>query len=1083
MERRALTRQSLFLTAQLVRTGVGTLPCTIRNFCTSGLFLSLEGPNPVEVDDSVQVLFNTELAGENRDFRLRARVSGDFNEGIGCEFFDPDPEAIRALQTLADKPQSEPAPGPAPVGPPLPDAAPLISSCKERLSNYLTPQLEAMFSLADESLFLSARDATSNAQQNLYFDTQKEVTRFKDPVQDAFFAVIVSQMDTLGAPLTAMQEPEEDKSSSGLSLVESGEFADWLAVKQIYSRAEPGVREDQYKIEKRLETLSGASIDEDNNPLGLAVLCHTFHDALQTIQTPRLARRVVFQSFDETVIENLKGFYDELNEFFEQSGVLTNLETPKPVVTKTPGASPDHPPPTTGPDFQPPAPDQVAGHPSSPSWGNTTPTPVAGSGSPHPGESATLPGGNFAAATPGQTGGFAQPQNPQTAGFGAETHPAPAATVVGAPGQVAFPGKQTGVGVAAPASGQEPIGSPPGAVMDEMAPHPSLASGIPFDPRQVVSGNVYSSPMDITHSAYETAQALMGLRRQILHSDPQSESLPTYEPEQVKGALTLLQKQEASQPAGSTGPDLKTRVMRALRSRHGYADKKDIPEREQAAIDLIGQLVESVVADTLVTNDLKPQLRRLEVPLLNVAMQDPGFFATPSHPARQVVNRIAQVSGAKDGSLAGGVARNVDSVMERIVNHSAEDSDVFVESVRKLDTVLAQQTATRQANINEVVRSCDEQQALIKSRAGNGGPKTNERELPEEWRQWLSRTKRLQVGDAMMLDKNTDNPQHGALAWVGEDHATYVFVDNQGLKASTLSLNELAMQLRRGQADVIPETDLPAMDRGLYSMLRNMHEEVLKQANRDELTELLNRREFDNRLDTAAAAARRDNTSHALCLMDLDHFHVINDTCGRKAGDRLLKEVGKVLLKTMGDAGELARLGEDKFGVLLKDVTEDGAFEVAEKQRAAIEKFRVTWKGERLQLTISTGLTEVSGENQGSRAIQEALARERAKSAGGNRIDIYRAQDEETDRGDSADKWVSRIEQTLDKNQLVLRCQKFTPVAEDSPDKPHYEILLGVLDEKGQMTLPGEFIQAAELYDKIIEVDSLGNCHRIQLDG
>ena len=1052
MERRAFARQLLFLPAQLVRTGVGAVPCTIQNFCLGGVFLGLEGTAPVEVDDSVQVHFSTSLDGDNRDFRLRARVVAEVGGGIGCEFFDPDQEAILALQTLADRPQEQPTPAPtAPTPTPTPppsNAAPLIARCKELLSNYLSPWVHTLFERAEENLFLSARDASSNAQQNLYLDTQKDVERLKQPVQQGFVEVVTVQMDHLGAPLTAMQEPEDDQSSGGLSLVESGEFADWLAVKQIFSRAEPTLREEQYKIEKRLGALSGVNIEEDNNPVGLAVLCHTFHDALQTISTPRLARRVVFEAFDEIVVTDLKELYDGLNEFLETSGVLVDIEIPAPVIAKIQEGSGD------------PAPsDRLSGDREWMEDANR-----------HPSGEAETPQPNAFASEPPSRG-----MAPAISTHGAPAHnrgpdqPASAPTpAAGVPMTTASPG-----GEASPGS----VGLSPGTgpLADEMAPHPSVAGGVPFDAHRVIRGNVFSAPMDITHSAYQTAQALMSLNRQIQPADPEAVPLPSYESDQVKGALALLQKQEASQPvSGQGGPDLKTRVIRALRSRHGYAEKKDIPEQEGAAIDLISQLVESVVADVLVTDDLKPQLRRLEVPLLNVAMQDPEFFATPNHPARQMVNRLAQVTGAKDGTVAAGVARNVDSVMERIVNHSAEDPDVFTESVRKLDTVITQQNVSRQSNMKEVVRSCEEQQALVKSRGGSpAAVKPDERELPEEWRQWLSRAKRLQVGDAVMLDKKSDNPQRGTLAWVGEDHATYVFVDNQGLKASTMSLNELAMQLRRGEADVIPETDLPAMDRGLYSMLRTMHEEVLKQAGRDELTELLNQREFDSRLDAAAAEARRDHTNHALCLMDLDHFHVINETCGRKAGDRLLKEVGKVLQKTMGGTGELARLGEDKFGVLFTDTSEDRSFEVVEKQRAAIEKFRVTWKGERLPLTMSVGLTEVTSDNEGGRPILDGatIAKERAKTAGGNRIDVYRPADETTGLRRGEAEWVSRIEQTLEKNRLVLRCQKFSPVSEDNPDKPHYEVLLGVMDENNELTLPGEFIQAAEIHDKIIDVD------------
>ena len=1013
------------------------------------------------------MLFNCPSDGKDKTFHLRARVAGQFDRGIGREFFKPDQEAIRALQTLADRQHEQSAKTTLPTEASPSNAEALLANCKQGLDNYLAPKLELLFEHAEEALLESARNATSNAKYNLYFDARKELTCFEEPIQSAFFDVIISQMNHLGSTMAAVEEPEEVPSSDDLSLVESGQFADWLTAKEIYARAEPGIREELYKLEQRLGNLSGVIIEEDNNPLGLAILCQTFHDALQTAHSTRLARQVMFGSFDDLVIKNLNSFYEELNAFLEQSGVLVDLETPRPVVPKIPESVDDTQTASPAPYAAPI--DGGAGR----LVGN--PIPASTQLSSGVNQGMTYRTSEYLATPTGsalQSDAASLPDRPSDRRFPAIA-PVPSSPTSGAQnthrgvsieGQVHVTTK--------PSSAPEQSLGRDGAVANDMAPHPSVANGIPFNTQHVPVGDVYSSPTDITHSAYEPAQALLSLSGQMPPINRDGDPPPTYKPEQVMGALSLLQELEASQPASGTDiSDLKTRVMGALRSRHGHAEKKDTPAQEQTAIAFVGELVKSIVSDALVTSALKPKIRRLELPLLNIAMRDPDFFASRNHPARQVVNRFSQIAGTKHGLLDDDITNSVDGIMERIVNYSARDADVFAEAVRKLDSVLAQQAAIRQANISNVVNACEEQQALVRSRAGRELSKVNERELPKEWRQWLSRAKRLQVGDAVMLDKNTDNPQHGALAWVGENHATYVFVDTQGLKTSTLSLNELAMQLRRSEAGVIPEANLPAMDRGLYAMLKNMHEAVLKQANRDELTELLNQREFDNRVNTTTAEAKRNNSRHALCLMDLVHFHIINDTCGRKAGDRLLQEVGKILQKNMGHIGELARLGEDKFGALLKNVSEDRAFEIAEKQRAAIEKFRVTWKGERLQLTVSIGLIQISAENEGSRTLQEAaaLARERAKAAGGNRIDVYRV-DEATTQADEAG-WVPRIEQALEKSQLVLRCQKFSSLDDNSPDKPHYEILLGVLDEKSEMTLPGEFIQAAEIYEKIIEVD------------
>ena len=634
----------------MLRTGIGAFPCTIRNFCPGGIFLTLEGTSPVEIDDSVQVIFNTELGGQNREFRLRARIAGEFDNGYGCEFFDPEQEAIRALQTLADvAPDASPSATPALASPTQSTNAPaLVLRCKELFSSFLTKQVHTLFEHAKNTLFVSARDATSNAQQNLYFDTQKDVERLKEPVQRDFVEIIVSQMDNLGAPLAAMQEPEEDTSTAGLSLVESGEFADWLAVKQIYSRAEPGLREEQFKLERRLRTLSGANIEEENNSIGLAGLCHTFHDALQTVTTPRLARRVVFEASDETVIAALPDFYTQLNNLLEEAGVVADLELPKPVIAKNPDArtepsAPEVPGGTRGP----------SGFDQSASYNGE----AQATGQSHgvPGNTHTVGGGHSpavspAGATPGtQTGsvtGAGFSQTPAVRASAENAHP-PASRAgwdgTQAPPSADYPGS------GAPASpDQSANASDPQDMTGDMAPHPSLTGGSPFDPHQVVTGNVYSSPMDITHRAYRTAQTPMDLSRQILPADTQDQHLPTYESEQVKGALALLQKQETSQPATArSGPDLKTRVIRALRSRHGYADKKNIPQEEEAAINLISQLVESVLADALVTSDLKPQLRRLEVPLLNVAMRDSTFFAQPNHPADSSLTVWLKLRAAK----------------------------------------------------------------------------------------------------------------------------------------------------------------------------------------------------------------------------------------------------------------------------------------------------------------------------------------------------------------------------------------------------------------------------------------------------
>ena len=1060
MERRNFTRQPLTLPATLVRPGTEVVEASIRDFCPGGLFLALaQGSSssvsaPVDTDEAVQVKFSANLDDGEQSFTVRARVAGVFKGGIGCEFFDPDPAAVSALGAEAARQDrgDTTAVTPVPTTPLAADAQRIVDRLRQRLGTYLQTQAAALFKSAEEKLFLSARDAENNVQQNAFFDSMKDVELLKQPVDNHFVAVLIAHMDKLGAPMDSMQEPETEGSGSELSLVESGEFADWLAAKNIYTRAEPAHRDALFKLDRRLSELANARVEEDNNPVGLAAICHTFHDAVQTVTTPRLARRVVFEAFDDTVIKELESFYLELNELLEAEGVLPGLERPKPSV------------PTSESDGESDTATEQPAAPAAPQ-SESAPEPVQPDFDP------------TTAAAPTVTPAPAPAQAPATAapvtGTAASSLPATAVT----PAQVATvqtPGTAGGAQMNVPV---QPAVAPPASTMSgavetegELAPHPSLVGGVPFDPAQVSVGNVYSSPMDVTLSAFSTAQTLLGLGRQLTTTEDGAAAQPAYDEDQVRNAIALLQQQEGeAPPAPAGGPDLRTRLTRALRSRHGYADKKIIGETQGNAIDMIEQLVSSIVEDPLVTTQVKPHIQRLEVPLLNAAMRDEAFFSAPEHPARQVLNQLGRITGDKDGQLESTVSRAVDSAVQHVVSDTREDFGAFSEAAQQLDQVVTRLDAARRSNVEAVIKSCEENQEMIRARGSAPAP-ADDKNLPPEWRQWLDRAKRLQVGDTVVLDRHTDREQRAALAWVGDGQGTFVFVDEQGDKKATVSLQELAMQLRQGTADVVSETELTAMDRGLYGMLRKMHDQVLHKGAERDSEEVVGRRELESQLDALVGRARQDGSTHVLYSIDLDDFDTVRQTCGPKASARLLVEIGRRLLKRLRPSGTVAKLEDEKYAVLLPDIASDLGFEAAERHRTTIHKFKVTWKGERLQLGASIGLATVTADTDIAGTVLTAVsqAQAKAKSAGGNRIEVFRVDD--TQASDDATEWRARIDKALENDRLELRCQKISPIGDDST-KSHYEILLGLKGEDGTVTLPGEFIQAAELYGRAQAVD------------
>jgi PAS domain S-box/PAS domain S-box/diguanylate cyclase (GGDEF) domain len=151
---------------------------------------------------------------------------------------------------------------------------------------------------------------------------------------------------------------------------------------------------------------------------------------------------------------------------------------------------------------------------------------------------------------------------------------------------------------------------------------------------------------------------------------------------------------------------------------------------------------------------------------------------------------------------------------------------------------------------------------------------------------------------------------------------------------------------------------------------RRMAEQLAYQAGHDALTGLVNRREFESRLQRALASYN-DPQSYILLYLDLDQFKVVNDTCGHAAGDELLRQVSALLRSRIRARDTLARLGGGEFGILLENCSEQHAMRIANNLRKIIKNFHFEWEDEIFSIGVSIGLIAIpqSGQN-----ISEVLA-------------------------------------------------------------------------------------------------------------
>ncbi|HEY9051163.1 MAG TPA: EAL domain-containing protein [Gammaproteobacteria bacterium] len=242
-------------------------------------------------------------------------------------------------------------------------------------------------------------------------------------------------------------------------------------------------------------------------------------------------------------------------------------------------------------------------------------------------------------------------------------------------------------------------------------------------------------------------------------------------------------------------------------------------------------------------------------------------------------------------------------------------------------------------------------------------------------------------------------------------------------------------------------------------------------ATHDVLTGLVNRREFERLLTEALTSAHREHEQHAFCYMDLDQFKVVNDTCGHVVGDKLLRHLTYLLGQHVRESDTLARLGGDEFGLLLKNCKLDRAYKIAEELRDVVHTFRFTWEDKTFEIGCSIGLVPITLETVSpAELLKEAdAACYVAKDKGRNRVQIFEPGNIELARRHGEMQWVTRINQALDENRLLLYVQDIKPLIEGR--KLHREVLVRLQERDSEIVPPGSFIPAAERYNLMPTVD------------
>lgn len=301
-----------------------------------------------------------------------------------------------------------------------------------------------------------------------------------------------------------------------------------------------------------------------------------------------------------------------------------------------------------------------------------------------------------------------------------------------------------------------------------------------------------------------------------------------------------------------------------------------------------------------------------------------------------------------------------------------------------------------------------------------------------------------------------------AVSQLGEGHLNLRVSENSGGDLQTLERGFNHMTLRLKQAHD-----------GMQERINEATHQLSYQAHHDALTGLVNRREFEHRLEHVLRNSQEHGTHHVFCYMDLDQFKVVNDTCGHSAGDELLRQVSLILSNRVRDRDTLGRLGGDEFGLLLENCQIPDACAITEDLREMVQDFRFVHLDKIFSIGVSVGMVAITPDIENIGEIMSAAdaACYAAKDNGRNRIHVFRPLDDDIVRRHGEMEWLGRITRAMEEDRFRLYCQPILPLKNRGDIRRYFEILLCKIDVGGRIIPPMAFIPAAERYHLMNNLD------------
>jgi diguanylate cyclase (GGDEF)-like protein len=1058
----------------------------MQDYCPRGMLLRFESgseqlkPCQLQRGNRVIITLSLTFQGQSKttQYKLKVAIARSFDDFIGVAFNEPNPAILQALDQLAS--HQSPLTGKTAHLSKQEKATQqqVITHCRQILSTHLIDILHDFFRRANDHLLHCASEANSNEDQAVLYGVIAELSRFRQSITESFHDTVLDGMEALEHPSLIQQKRSiEETDSFELSIIDNEEFESWVLVSAMISKIESNFTNELFELLQRLATLTGSELfNKDNNPLGPAVICRGFCDALKVIHLQTGFSKELHTIFAQVVTPHLARLYQDLAKLLIKAGILPIVEH-KPIIIEAvretiPAASETQ--------------NEVTTHPTNDASKTTSRNKSA--------YQVGLKLLNLQKSTTQQ----------REKGSAAELDYYTSQEVMQA---------------------LETLPSREGQDI-----YSDLISNL-------LQENLHTErliPDELNNSIKLTANLLKAILSDALLTEVNKQYV-----EQLKIPLLKLALSDntfftdANHPArkllnqiallGTThsrkgeASDINPELMRTItrvsdRVNRQQGDHNEVfAEATEALSPLIRHQTESFnrnvertikackgahkiqEARRTTRASLSQRMLGIRLPALIFKLLDLGWpkllvitYLRKGPSSRewrqqlQVIDDLLMlVVGAAKKQTAptnemSQILKNIHSNLS-YVSFDSIKTDHFVSKLEQLlsNPNLMQQSLQKRAETEQ--SDIDKFLGYSLEEVTDGhrfGAETNlSCGTQQQQNRWLSQAKTLNCGNWLHLSGLHSDSHLLQLVWRDDESGLHLFVNRKGIKSLTLLLSELAALMMNSLLVLFEEVELPLVERSEHRMLQQMHEQLLLVATHDPLTGLLNRKEFYKQLYHAVQDWRLNKTQYVLCNLDLDQFSVINNSCGHLAGDALLKQIAELLQQHAEKQTLLARLGSDEFGLLFQQCDEQQAFNEVTKLRSVLKDHPFIWEERSYSIRASAGLARISDESVRSLMIAANSARQTAKSDSVNHIQLYQSSNTKLQQQKELTNWAAHIDSVLENNQLRLYCQQIAPLNQTETSKPHYEVLLRVVDAQGKIGEPSGLIHAAELANRMPDID------------